>query len=82
VGDSLVLRLRNEPTDAEIDALNEEFSPMLASGRIERTAPRQPEVADDDLLHLPRVMLHLDQRQVGNLFRLIDAVNRLPSAPE
>lgn len=81
VGDSLVLRLRAEPTDAEIDALNEQFAPMLATGRITRTAPRQPEVADDDVLHLPRLLLHLDQRQVGNLFRLIRAINDLPSAP-
>ncbi|WP_223625540.1 TIGR00730 family Rossman fold protein [Microbacterium sp. EST19A] len=80
VGDSLVLRLRTEPTDAEIDTLNEQFAPMLASGRITRTAPRQPEVADEDVLHLPRIMLHLDQRQVGNLFRLIRAINDLPSA--
>ncbi|WP_435744170.1 TIGR00730 family Rossman fold protein [Microbacterium sp. PMB16] len=80
VGDTLVLRLRWAPTDAEIDALNEQFAPMLASGRIERTDPRQPEVADDDVLHLPRLLLHLDQRQVGNLFRLIGAVNALPSA--
>ncbi|MGW9156389.1 MULTISPECIES: LOG family protein [unclassified Microbacterium] len=81
VGGALVLRLRAEPTDAEIDALNEQFASMLSSGRIERTAPRQPEVADDDLLELPRLMLHLDQRQVGNLFRLIGAINALPSAP-
>ena len=80
VGDSLVLRLRTEPTDAEVDTLNEQFAPMLASGRITRTAPRQPEMADDDVLHLPRLMLHLDQRQVGNLFRLIRAINDLPSA--
>lgn len=80
VGDSLVLRLRNDPTDAEIDALSEQFAPMLASGRIARTAPRQAEVADDDVLHLPRLILHLDQRQVGYLFRLIRAINQLPSA--
>ena len=81
VGDSLVLRLKAEPTDAEIDALNESFASMLSSGRIQRTAPRQPEVADDDRLDLPRLQLHLDQRQVGNLFRLIGAINALPSAP-
>jgi uncharacterized protein (TIGR00730 family) len=81
VGDTLVLRLRAEPTDDELDGLNDRFSGMLADGRIERTAPRQPEVADDDVLHLPRLALHLDQRQVGNLFRLIAAVNELGTAP-
>jgi hypothetical protein len=54
---------------------------MLASGRIERSAPRSPEIADDDVLHLPRLALHLDQRQVGNLFRLIGAINSLETAP-
>lgn len=81
VGDTLVLRLRAEPTDAELADLNERFGGMLSTGRIERAAPRQPEVADDDVLHLPRLALHLDQRQVGNLFRLIGAVNGLASAP-
>lgn len=81
VGDMLVLRLRAEPTDAELDDLNRRFGSLLASGRIDRTAPRQPEVADRDLLDLPRLALHLDQRRVGELFRLIDAINALGSAP-
>ncbi|MFJ4174090.1 TIGR00730 family Rossman fold protein [Microbacterium sp. NPDC089696] len=81
VGDTLVLRLRAEPTDAELDDLNERFAGMLSSGRIERTVPRPPEVADDDVLQLPRLALHLDQRQVGSLFRLIGAINGLASAP-
>lgn len=81
VGDSLVLRLRAAPTDEEVRQLNEQFAGMLASGLIERATPRQPEVADDDVLHLPRLALHLDQRQVGNLFRLIGAINSLGSAP-
>lgn len=81
VGDTLVLRLRAEPTDAELDDLNERFGGMLSSGRIERTVPRPPEVADDDVLQLPRLAMHLDQRQVGSLFRLIGAINGLASAP-
>lgn len=81
VGDALVLRLRATPTDDEIAELNERFATMLASGKIERTAALQPEVADDDLVDLPRLMLDLDQHQVGNLFRLIGAINALPSAP-
>ncbi|GAT72808.1 TIGR00730 family Rossman fold protein [Microbacterium hydrocarbonoxydans] len=80
VGDTLVLRLRVPPTDAELDELNERFGGMLASGRIERSEPRQPEVADGDALHLPRLVLHLEQRKVGSLFRLIGAINALPSA--
>lgn len=55
VGDTLILRLRADPTDEEIADLNSRFSGMLSSGSIHRTAPRQPEVADDELLHLPRL---------------------------
>ena|SRR6218665_1439532 len=80
VGETLVLRLKTAPSDAEIDALNQEFGAMLVSGRIERSEPRQAEVADQDRLDLPRLSLHLDQYRVGELFRLIGAINALPSA--
>ncbi|GAB3599855.1 LOG family protein [Microbacterium tumbae] len=80
VDDVLVLRLRNAPTDAEIDALNADFAPFVASGRIERTDPLPVEVSDRDELDLPRLALRLRQREVGGLYRLIDAVNALDSA--
>nr|WP_314841280.1 TIGR00730 family Rossman fold protein [uncultured Microbacterium sp.] len=80
-GDTLVLRLRAEPTDDELAELNRRFASMLVSGAIERSSPREQEVADDDVLHLPRVSLHLQQRQVGDLYRLIGAINALGSAP-
>ncbi len=80
VGDRLVLRLRNAPTDAEIDALNAEFSTLLLQGRIERSAPLGPEVTDGDRIGLPRLALTLNQFMVGSLHRLIRAINALPSA--
>ncbi|MFK3834181.1 TIGR00730 family Rossman fold protein [Microbacterium sp. NPDC087868] len=79
-GDTLVLRLRAEPTDAELADLNERFASMLASDRIERATPRSVEIADGDAVDLPRLALRLDQRRVGDLFRLIGAINALPSA--
>jgi uncharacterized protein (TIGR00730 family) len=80
VGENLVLRLRHTPTDAEIDALNDRFARMLISGRIERSEPLPVEVSDDDRLDLPRLALCLRQRAVGDLYRLIGAVNALDSA--
>ncbi|PRB08380.1 TIGR00730 family Rossman fold protein [Microbacterium sp. MYb64] len=80
VGDLLVLRLRAEPTADEIVQLNEQFGSMLSSGRIEACGPQPAELADKDRVELPRLSLHLDQRSVGNLFRLIGAVNRFGSA--
>ena len=81
VGDLLVLRLRAEPTADEIAQLNEQFGSMLSSGRIEACGPQPAELADKDRVELPRLSLHLDQRSVGSLFRLIGAVNRFGSAP-
>lgn len=81
VGDRLVLRLNAEPTPGEVEALSTEFAGMLVSGVIERTEPLPPEVADHDRLDLPRLALRLEQRRVGELHRLIRAINVLGSAP-
>lgn len=82
VGKRLVVRLRAEPTDAEIADLNERFAFLVARGRIERSGPLKPELAEGDRVDLPRLVVTLDQFQVGSLFRLIRAINDLPSAPQ
>jgi uncharacterized protein (TIGR00730 family) len=80
VGDTLILRVRSAPTDAELEQLNDQFSVLLSAGAIERSGPRPVEVADEDVVELPRLALHLDQRHVGDLFRIISAINDLESA--
>ncbi|MHC2997794.1 LOG family protein [Microbacterium sp. HJ5] len=82
VGDRLVLRLKAEPTDAEVEALNERFGTLLASGTIERTAPLRQEADDDARVHLPRLVMRFDHFKVGSLYLLIRALNDLPSAPK
>ena len=77
VGDRLVLRLREPVTDAQLADLNARFGGFCASGAIERTEPLAPERADHDRVDLPRLMLRLDQRSVGSLYRLIGAINAL-----
>ena len=44
------------------------------------TAPFPEEVADDDYLELPRIMLDFDKRRTGVLHALIDALNDLAPA--
>lgn len=80
VGDVLVLRLVHTPTDAEIESLNERFGHMCSRGGIERTEPLDVERTDGDVVELPRLALHLEQRSVGGLYSLIRAINDLPSA--
>lgn len=79
--DQLVMRLRAEPSDAELASLNERFAHLLYEGRIERTAPLNVEVADRDQLDLPRIIFTPRRRAVGELHRIVRAVNALPSAP-
>lgn len=81
VGERLVMRLRARPTDAELDLLNEQFAQLGDERGIERTEPLRPEVKDGDLLGLPRIVFTPKQRAVGELYRLIRALNDLPSAP-
>ncbi len=81
VGKRLVLRLRAEPTDAEIDELNARFGDLLHDGRIERSGPLRQEIADGDRLDLPRLVLRLNPFQVGSLYRIIRAVNHFATAP-
>jgi uncharacterized protein (TIGR00730 family) len=81
VGGKLVLRLKADPSDAELAALNDEFGGLLVKGAIERTEPLRVEREDDDRVDLPRLVMRLDQYRVGELYRLIRAVNALGSAP-
>ena len=81
VGDRLVLRLRATPTSTEVDALNEQFAFLVASGRIEARGALRAELEDADRIELPRLVVRMNQFQIGSLFRLIRAVNSLASAP-
>jgi uncharacterized protein (TIGR00730 family) len=81
VGDRLVIRLEAEPTDAELDDVNQRFADLCVSGRIVRSEPLQAEVVTDDRLDKPRVVLAFDIFKQARLRALIDALNALPSAP-
>jgi uncharacterized protein (TIGR00730 family) len=82
VGDRLVIRLRGEPTDDELEQLNSRFGDVCTQGRIERVAPFPPEVTDQDHLELPRVAMHFNQWRIGRLNGLVRAINSLASAPD
>jgi len=70
----LVLRLHSAPNDEELEALNDEFSGLLESGRIERGQALPEE--SRELAHLPRIWLHCNRRAVGRMRRLIDRLNQ------
>lgn len=77
VGEQLVVRVRTAPTDAQLDDLNARFAGLCATGRIERTEPLDEERSEHDLLELPRIVFTPLRRSVGELHRLVRALNQL-----
>lgn len=76
VGSDLVMRLNAELTDAEVERLNQDFSDILVTGSIEKTAAL-PEEKGDETVTLPRLKFHYNQRDTGRLYELISEVNRV-----
>src|SRR5258708_23574570 len=77
VGALLAIRLRHRPDEAVVDELSESFADICVEGGIEASEPLPAEVADDDVLALPRVVLAFDRAHLARLRQLIDALNAL-----
>ncbi len=75
--DLLIFRLSRELTDDELAKLNEQFAFLLKSGAIERIEATAAEVRDNDELDAPRIAFRPGLRAVGDLYKLIDAINEL-----
>ncbi len=82
VGSQLVLRLR-QPVDNEVVAeLNNEFADIVAQGAIEPIEVTEAERRDDDVVDLPRLAFHFDQRSYARLTELIRRINGTTSSTE
>mgnify|MGYP000745292691 CR=1 FL=1 len=83
VGDQLVIRLKQELSDAEVELLNVNFSDILVKGRIEKTQVL-PQEGQDETSGLPRLLLYFNQRDLGRLYHMIAIINQLviPSPEE
>ena len=75
VDGKLVLRLKHEPPDELVSELNDEFSDIVVSGRIEKVEASEQEIATGDVVDLPRIRLHFDRRHFGRLRLLVDRLN-------
>lgn len=83
VNGKLVLRLHKDPPDDFVARLNDEFSSILESGKIEKTGPHPHEADDAHLAHLPRLILDFNRRDLGRLRQMIDLINTsLDDCPE
>ena len=81
-GGRLILRVRQAPSDADLAALNEEFSDIVVEGAITKSEPSQPEIDDNDALDCERVSFVFDRRHFGRLRQLIDRLNEEAGLPE
>jgi uncharacterized protein (TIGR00730 family) len=81
VGDVLVIRLEAPPTEAEVAQLSEEFADIV-DGPIEiLPGPLPAERRGENFPDLARIGLRFDRVSYARLRQLIDALNRLSTAP-
>lgn len=76
IRDKLVLRLHRQPGDELIERLNDEFSDIVESGKIERAEAHRLEADDDHLAELPRLAFDFNRRGVGRLREMVDVLNQ------
>ena len=77
VKDLFIIRLKNQPSESAIEALNEDFSDIIIDGKIKAIQPTPEEVEDNDRLELARIAFNFNRRDYGRLRQLIDVLNGL-----
>ena len=80
VGGRLVIRLRRAHPE-ELAAIAEEFADLCTTGVIDASGPLPVEVAENDNVELPRLLLTMNTAKNGRLRSLIDRLNRLGHSP-
>ncbi len=72
VRDELIIRIKHRVRQEDVDRLNDEFSGLVASGRITQG---EAHPVEDDHLDLPRIRFHHTRHHYGLVRRLIDRIN-------
>jgi uncharacterized protein (TIGR00730 family) len=72
VRDDLVIRIRRPLEPGDVDRLNEEFSSLVAEGKIVQRGPYEVE---DEFPELPRIAFTHTRHNIGLIRRLIDRIN-------
>ncbi|MGB9346856.1 MAG: LOG family protein, partial [Ilumatobacteraceae bacterium] len=75
VGDHLVIRMRQGPTDPQLADLNEQFGHLASSGSIDRSEPFKIERRDDDKVDLDRISFVFAKRGYSDLVAMIRVLN-------
>ncbi len=75
VGDLLVIRVKQTPTDDQLDQLNRTFAHLITKGSIVRVDPLGVEIKENDKLGYQRIAFSFAKHGYGDLRRLIDILN-------
>ncbi|MFN6128322.1 MAG: LOG family protein [Planctomycetota bacterium] len=75
VNDLLVLRITTALSPERVEQLNDQFSDIQVSGRLEQRGALPEESSEPELAELPRLVMHFNRRNLGRLRQFIDAVN-------
>ncbi|MBD2568333.1 LOG family protein [Anabaena lutea] len=81
VGDQLVIRLRQDLSDADVERLNTDFKDILVKGKIAKSQTL-PQEGQDETSELPRLILYFNQRDLGRLYQMIAAINQMGTPSE
>lgn len=74
VKDDLVIRMQRRLSDRAMHTLNTEFARLVKAGSMVQRGPLD---AEDDHLHLPRLVFTHTRRDFGLVRKLIDRINQL-----
>ena len=81
VGDQFAIRLKVALCDRDLDFLNQEFSDLVASGKIVQTTALADEEEDSEIANLPRLVFKFDRRDFGRLYQMIGNINQMGIDP-
>jgi uncharacterized protein (TIGR00730 family) len=74
--DLTVIRLHRALSDKTLKFINKKFADILMRGEIQRSAPLENEIQNNEFLNLPRLAFAFDHHSYDRLHELIHAVNR------
>ncbi|MGN6642770.1 MAG: LOG family protein [Verrucomicrobiota bacterium] len=77
VKDLFVIRLKHEPTETAIEAMNEDFADIITGPPIRSIPPTPDEIENNDNVELARIAFGFNRRDYGRLRQMIDVLNSL-----
>ena len=80
VGDTLIIRLQQAPTESQLAEINAKFGYLSGSGAIVSVAPMEPELREQDRLDLHRIAVPAARHAYADLRELIDLCNTFMEA--